>query len=253
MDRLPSRSDPECSDRIREWSRNIDVNRIDDLGRTLLHSSAFAGRADCTRVLLDAGANPNAADCRGYTPLHLATFAGAPDDKSQIAILVEAGADLEARLNWKYDSQLHRDWTPLMLAAAEGSATAARALLAAGANVNASDLLGMTPLMLAASQTAHTEELVRALIAAGGDKSQKALDGRIAFDFAYEHGLCLQSSHSDDHVLNSLNELDERVAEALRTAGASSREINSELKRISYGMQQITTDWPRIVEILKTK
>jgi|GEM_PF-751378 hypothetical protein len=251
MYQIPNGSGSERSDQIREWIRNVDVNRIDDGGRTLLHTSAFAGRADCTNALLDAGANPNAADCGGYTPLHLATLCGAPDDQSQIAILVRAGADLEARLNGKNDSQSHRDLTPLMLAAAEGSASAVRALLAAGADVNASDLLGMTPLMLAASQTSQTEELVRALIAAGGDKSQKALDGRIAFDFAYEHGICLNSGQLDDHVLNSLHELDEGVAKVLRTAGASSRAINFELKRISDGMQQITTDWPRIIEILK--
>jgi len=45
-------------------------------------------------ALLDAGADPNARDKDGNTPLHRAAQGGSPET---VAALLDAGADLEAR------------------------------------------------------------------------------------------------------------------------------------------------------------
>ena len=60
-----------------------------------------------------------------------------------------------------------RNWTPIMVAAAEGGAAAVRSLVKHRAEVNASDLEGITPLMLAVSLGCNTEEKVGLLLFAG--------------------------------------------------------------------------------------
>ena len=76
-----------------------DVNAVDRGGSTPLHYAV--GRihnrtALSTRALLDAGAEVNARDSRGGTPLHRAAGAVRPDNDSQVSLLVEAGADIHA-------------------------------------------------------------------------------------------------------------------------------------------------------------
>ncbi len=67
------------------------VNEKDAQGHTPLHLAVGRGDLETVRVLLDAGANPNAQDQDGVTPLTLAkSYAGT----GEIAdALVKAGAD----------------------------------------------------------------------------------------------------------------------------------------------------------------
>lgn len=111
--------------------------------------SGFAARC------LAAGADPNARNHSGHTPLHLAK--GADD----VAALLAAGADPNARND--------NGFTPLHWA---DSPDGVAALLAAGADLNArDDLLGFTPLHWAVSN--RSVDVVEALLAAGADPNAR--------------------------------------------------------------------------------
>jgi ankyrin repeat protein len=52
------------------------VSAKDDRGWTFLHQQALAGSAATVKVLLEAGADPNAVTNHGMTPLQLAKSLG---------------------------------------------------------------------------------------------------------------------------------------------------------------------------------
>ena len=68
---------------------------VDPFGRgwmtgTPMHSAVSRTHADVVRILLDAGANPNARQSAGWTPLHAAAMNG---DLTSVELLLAAGAD----------------------------------------------------------------------------------------------------------------------------------------------------------------
>ena len=70
-----------------------DVNAADNEGETPLHWAAWNGHVEAIKVLLNAGANPNAADKYGHTPLHNAALRGHVE---AIKVLLNAGAEVNA-------------------------------------------------------------------------------------------------------------------------------------------------------------
>lgn len=98
-----------------------------------MHHAAAAGDLDRLRELLDAGAEAGPARLPGQTPLHSAVMGGSPDS---VALLVENGADVHARMHW-HDGP---HYTPLAMLARAGTdatrAVIARTLLDAGADVD---------------------------------------------------------------------------------------------------------------------
>ena len=91
-------------------------------------------------ILIENGADPNAAWHEGSRPLHLAATLG---DAPTIEALLARGADPNA---WNAVSA-----TPLYNAVLNKRLDASKALLAGGADVNAADEDGLTPLMLASN------------------------------------------------------------------------------------------------------
>jgi ankyrin repeat protein len=144
-------------------------------GSTALHKAAYGGYIHNVTRLLAAGANPNARDQQGKTPLHQALY----EEKSRLSViktLLANGANVHARDNDKS--------TALHTAAYSGDLEAVQALLNAGATSNAIDSAGETPLHVAAraNQLTVAETLLKRM-------NRKAIlqhnkDGDTALDIA---------------------------------------------------------------------
>ena len=129
----------------------------------LLRRAARRGDPNVVQALLEAGADPRAADEDGDTPLHWAFMANHASSGAGVArALLQAGADPHARGSLQE--------TPLHLAAKRGDLDAVRVLLKAGADPAARDEDDDTPLHWTfLSDHAFGSEIVRALFATGAD------------------------------------------------------------------------------------
>lgn len=129
-------------------------------GATALHRATEHGHAAVVVALIAAGADVDAANRYIRTPLHLAAARG---DAETVDALLAAGADPR-----------HPDTkraTPLHIAAEfDTHARIAQALLAAGAHVDAKNLIGRTPLLVAAASIHASVLMARTLLAAGADR-----------------------------------------------------------------------------------
>lgn len=113
-------------------------SKEDDLRQTPLHFAAHHGREEVVTILLQAGADANAAGC-GRTPLHAAAYGG---HTSVVRMLLErggAGASLEVADTGTGDGR-----TPLAKAAWQGHLDTVKLLLDAGARPMAKDAKGKT-------------------------------------------------------------------------------------------------------------
>ena len=119
--------------------RGADVSAVDPRdGDTLLHWAVRSGEEFVT-LLLEKGANTEAKDRLGQTPLHLA--ASHYGSERMFKLLVQNGANIEAR-----DSGRR---TPLHMAAFYNTFLAVQHLVESGADTEATDRTGLTPLQLA--------------------------------------------------------------------------------------------------------
>ena len=153
-----------------------DPNARDENGDTPLHRAVLWGDAGAIAPLLEAGADPNARDENGDTPLHKAVFQGHAD---AIAALLEAGADPEARDRYGR--------TPLHRVAGYGHAGVIAALLEAGADPTARSEDGDTPLHEAAWN--GQADAITALLDAGADPKARDDDGDTPFDEIWSDSL----------------------------------------------------------------
>ena len=117
--------DPQLTQElIEEWKKppnKVDMSKIQDL--------------------IERGADVDAKDNNGWTPLHWAS------DSNHIEIaklLIDRGADVDAKDNW--------GWTPLHRACGNNALELAKLLIERGADVEAKDNVGWTPLRKARSE-----------------------------------------------------------------------------------------------------
>ena len=178
-----------------------DVLAPDDQGNTPLHRATQNEDASVLAVLLDAGADLEARNQPGHTPLHSAVGNG---NLAAMSALLAAGADTEADAGRFYG-------TPLTYAATritgsvkernEVTITLIEALLEAGADVNAVDERGDTPLLKAlrfgfpgGSSTPRSDSIADAvadlalkLLAAGADPGARGGSGLTPLHEAAEY------------------------------------------------------------------
>ncbi|HEX7079427.1 MAG TPA: ankyrin repeat domain-containing protein [Gammaproteobacteria bacterium] len=140
-----------------------DVNAAQGDGTTPLHWAVYRIDPELVSVLLERGAKADAVNLYGSSPLAEAVKVG---HAGLVETLLEAGADVESP---NQDGQ-----TALMLAARAGALEAARILIEHGADVNAREAWrGQTALMWAAD--ARQPEITRLLIEHGADVHVRAL------------------------------------------------------------------------------
>jgi len=153
-----------------------DVNAPQGDGATALHWAAYLEDADTTALLIRAGAKGDAPNHYGMTPLALAAGNG---NVAVIDQLVKGGANP--------NGAVRAGETPLMLAARTGRSDAGKALLNAGATVDAKETWnGQTALMWAAA--AGHGPVVQALIDRGANVHARSNSGATALLFAVRRG-----------------------------------------------------------------
>ena len=76
--------------------KGANVNAQDKEGTTPLHGAAKHGHKEIVEFFVEKGANVNAQDKEGWTPLHRAVSNG---HKEIVEFFVEKGADIHAQAN----------------------------------------------------------------------------------------------------------------------------------------------------------
>jgi truncated hemoglobin YjbI len=142
-------------------------------GRTLLHDAAGGWRPELIALLLRLGADANARDAFGHTPLYYAGNAvpetgDAEDGGEAVRELVKGGADVNAQDGVKRCTALH-------MAARRGHVEVAEALVACGAGLEVRDSLGDTPLRRAVN--CGKGEVTAFLLSKGADAHSRGSRG----------------------------------------------------------------------------
>jgi ankyrin repeat protein len=164
-----------------------DTNALDKGHATSLHWAAFKGRLEIARILLYHGANANAKNDQGETPLHLVSRGKCDSPEVGVLIvclLLEHGADINARTKSK--------WTPLHSASFNGGLKIMTELLDKGANANAENDQGETPLHLVSRSNHIPEEqgvgIAELLLERGSDTKARDNDNTTPLQLARYRG-----------------------------------------------------------------
>lgn len=139
---MPGKSVPVyalCSKDMQAFEQNLAISRAHNVSKHEYDRQLFfaleAGNGPAVEELWHAGANINATNENGQTPLHIAALRG---DMYFLDLLIDYRANLDAVNEDKL--------TPLHLATYAGNINCMKRLIQKGANVNAVDHKGHTPL-----------------------------------------------------------------------------------------------------------
>ncbi|TET37962.1 MAG: ankyrin repeat domain-containing protein [Planctomycetota bacterium] len=181
----------------------VDISTPTNTGRTILHGTVKGDYHNIERVkyLISLGANVNAKDKKGRTPLHdLAAEVGGVNTGKLLKaakFLIDNGADVNAKAK--------DGTTPLHEAAGISNIWTVKLLVENGADVKAKANNGMTPIHRAVNSNYnffHSKEKITALlIEKGADINAWTTQGRTPLDLA-ETG-----RYSDRDVANFLKKL----------------------------------------------
>ena len=180
-------------------AKGAGVKAMDGAKMTALHTATMGNDTETIRLMLDAGLDVNARDAGQFTPLMNSATNG---NLAAVKMLLAKGAEVNVVSAARQgDIQTHTggvvkngplaqgNFTPLLLAATFGPPELVKGLLEAGAQVNAKDIRGLTPLMLAVATDRQSPETIGALLAKGADVNATDLTGQTALDWARKIGV----------------------------------------------------------------
>lgn len=153
--------------------------RIESSGKTPLHCCFDTDKNDHLGILLECGADCNAQDKDGNTPLHMALRESISTDTGKIKTLVDYGADPKIT-NKNFETPLH------VMRKCQGMGEMLPMLLKTGADLEGRTMEGRTVLMSIASDCNNwhcLEESLAPFLTAGAKLEAHDYDGR---------NLCLQ-------------------------------------------------------------
>ena len=200
-----------------------------------IHEAAKEGNIEAVKQHITAGVDVYAKNSYGQPPFFLAAYR---DHKEIVELLIAKGADVNAREDsglTSLDQAIARKNNEtanilrkhsgksgavysIHFAAAFGNIEEAKRQLAAGANVNAKDKRGMTPLHKAVTQSLrrlvhnirHADlKIIELLVAEGADVNTKDDEGRTPLDFAIHY----------PEIINLLRKHGGKTAEELKAEG----------------------------------
>jgi ankyrin repeat protein len=165
------------------------VKMRDAAGSTLLHHAAGFGTIETMKLLLDAGADVNAANRRRSMPLHWGLH-----DQAKARLLLSRGAAVNAK---QVEGR-----TPLYIAASmDNAASLVKLLLESGASPSLGTANGMTPMMAAAVR--GDVEVLKLLVDRNADVNTKNGAGETALMFAATNGSPASVGFLLDHGANA--------------------------------------------------
>lgn len=171
-------SDPgkDFDDEIEDGIHHVVIHDLDFEDDDEIDDDESERMKECANLLIQAGADINAADCLGYTPLMGAALNYCDD--WCVPMLLDAGADVNAVNS--------REETALSLAVQGWNHEVAFLLIQAGADVNRSGYT-VDGIMLRMAYTGN-ERIIESMLAQGADVEAVDEDGFSALRIAAMHG-----------------------------------------------------------------
>jgi ankyrin repeat protein len=191
---LAAMSDPSIETVRLLIAKGASVKAVDEGKTTALLAAAQGNDTQTIRLMIDAGLDVNAANVVGLTPLMFGAgiYANVPATSMLLAkkaqVNVVTADSLDALDTAKAGPVQDGRMTPLLLTTTFGPPSLAKRLLDLGANVNAKDVRGMTPLMLAVATDRQDSAMIRLLLDRGADPAAKSVAGETAADWARKIG-----------------------------------------------------------------
>ncbi len=162
-------------------SNGADVNARDPRGRTPVHVAAFASEDEALIALAEAGADMNALEGRAYD---VVTISAVADDPQLLSLAIQLGND-PGLVTSPYDG------TALIAAAHLGHVEIVRRLIAAGAPLDHINNLHWTAVMesvVLGDGGANHQAVLDALLVAGADRNLADRDGVTPLQHAERRG-----------------------------------------------------------------